>query len=449
MKKTLKFVLSGLLLSLLALSGCASERENSTAEALDSDETISAQESERNEMSDSVAEQDPAKEQEASENERSAAEQETSDRQDTLAEWKASNELSDEEISSFTDFISSMENYGFLLSEYTAPADIDLNEVFYCGAGIATHSLTDDERAAYEQESGFPIELDVECITTTQINDFLLEKTGCSLEEMNGLLSWIYLEQYDSYVSQHGDTNYCQFICVGGKRIEEDIFEIHYQTEFGNNYGVLTLRKNGGNYLFVSNQRVYFPDLSGLSDEVIKQLEVFAENKDVWNMNEYESLSYSVVDLDNDGSLELIISAEDKDRRVSENHFYRTDDTFSKLEELPQEYYEENSEFDIAANIFERYIEAYTDGDIIYYPASDTIKDESDEVYSYMGAYYLKDGTVYSEILSYEFYDGMETITNPVFWQWIEPLEVDKAPVQKILGILAEKYKDDLEQLTK
>lgn len=488
MIKKSKFLLCELLLIILVLSGCASGSENDTVESGDSDNYAQIEEEEQNDIPDNqiVVEeqeisdnQEESTEQETPENQDESSEQKPSDIQDAIEEWKAGNELSDEELNYFTDFFQSDENYGFLLSDYTTPTDVNLNEVFYCGAGIAAHTLTDDVKAAYEKETGWPIELDVESLSTKQIDDFLMEKTGYSLEEMNKPLSWTYLEQYDSYVSQHGDTNYISFACVSGKRIEEDVFELKYQSA---TYGVVTLRKNGENYLFISNQKVYIPDLSGLSAEEIKQLEVFAENKDVWNMNGYESIAYTVVDLDNDGILELIINAKDGIEGNSENHFYNTDDKFTKIEELPQEYYEEDSEFDIAANIFDRYKEAYTDGNVIYYPASDKVKNGSKGTYFYEGAYYLKEGIVHSVIYrsqyalkvdenSYEhiwydargneisekewiklydaFYAGMESITNPVFWLWIEPSEIEQAPDEKMLDILAGKYKDGLERLAR
>ena len=166
-------------------------------------------------------------------------------------------------------------------------------------------------------------------------------------------------------------------------------------------------------------------------------------------MNKYERIAFTVVDLDNDGILELIINAKDGISGDSENHFYNTDDKFTKIEELPQEYYEEHSEFDIAANIFDRYKEAYTDGDVIYYPASDTVKNELNETYYFEGAYYLKDRIVHSVILDSDFYAGMEVITNPVYWLWKETSEIEQAPDEKMLDILAEKYKEGLERLTR
>lgn len=454
MIKKSHFTLCGLILVLLILSGCAATKQNSTGESLDSDNLIQIEE-EMNEIPDN---------------------------QDALAESKEWSALSDEELDSFTDFVNSIENYGFLLSEYAAPTDVDLYEVFYCGAGISAHSLTDDELEAYEQATDWTIELDVERLTTAQINDFLIKKTGYSLEEMNGPFTWTYLEKYDAYIFQHGDTNYCSFICTEGKKIDEDIFEIHYspQQEYGVNAGILTLKRSGDDYIFVSNHyqtvETDAPDLSGLSEEIKARLEVFAANKDVWNMNEYNPLifNYAVYDIDNDGKPELITSANAGTGLYSENHFYITDDIFSKIDELPQEYYEEYSELDIVG--YDDGI-AYMDGNVIYYPASDYTRNGAAESYIADGAYYLKDGIVYSVIFrgentlwtdedNYEqtlydaegnvitqeeweklyddFYAGMEPITYHIFWNSIVPEELEQASEQEIFNALAESYKNGL-----
>lgn len=463
MIKKLKFLLCELLLIILVLSGCASGSESDTVESGDNDKTEQIEE-EQNELPDQKSEG-----------------QEVTDNQ-VAAEPEDWDGLSDEELDSFTDFVNSIENYGFLLSEYTAPTDVDLYEVFYCGAGISAHSLTDDELEAYEQATDWTIELDVERLTTTQIDDFLIKKTGYSLEEMKEPFTWIYLEKYDAYIFQHGDTNYCSFICTEGKKIDEDIFEIHYspQQEYGMNAGILTLKRSGEDYIFVSNhfdENTDDTDLSGLSEEDIAQLEVFAANKDVWNMNEYNPLifNYAVYDIDNDGKPELITSANAGTGLYSENHFYITDDIFSKIDELPQEYYEEYSELDIVG--YDDGI-AYMDGNVIYYPASDYTRNGAAESYIADGAYYLKDGIVYSVIFrgentlwtdedNYEqtlydaegnvitqeewenfyddFYAGMEPITYHIFWNSIVPEELEQASEQEIFNALAESYKNGLE----
>lgn len=479
-KKT-KFLLCELLLIILVLSGCASKSESNTIDSSGNDKSEQIEKA-QNELSDQESEG-----------------QEVTDNQDVV-EQEAWIELSDEELNSFTDFVNSIENYGFLLSEYTASTDVDLYEVFYCGAGISAHSLTDDELEAYEQATDWTIELDVERLTTAQIDDFLIKKTGYSLEEMKEPFIWTYLEKYDAYIFQHGDTNYCSFTCTEGKRIDEDIFEIHYnpQQEYGVNAGILTLKRSGNDYIFVSNHfdentndlesiwendaqnqsvEADVLDLSGMSDAVIERLEVFAANKDVWNMNEYNPLifNYAVYDIDNDGKPELITSANAGTGLYSENHFYITDDIFTKIEELPQEYYDEYSELDIAGYYDDI---AYMDGYVIYYPASDYTRNGAAESYSADGAYYLKDGIVYSVIFrgentlwsdedNYEqilydaegnvitkeeweklhddFYAGMEPITYHIFWSSIVPEELEQASDQEIFNALADNYKNGLE----
>lgn len=475
MKKISKVILCGLLLVLFIITGCASGKEDNSAGATDNDNSAQPAEDGQNELSGQ-----PAEGQEASDNQGAAAEQGASDNQDTSAGYEASEELSDEELDFFTDFLNKSENYGFLLSEYAAPTDVDLNEVFYCGAGISTWELMDEEMAAYEQEIGWPIETDVERLTTGQIDEFLLEKTGYSLNEMGRPLEWVYLEQYDVYVSQHGDTNYQSCTCISGKRTAGDVYEIRYQPEYGENDGIVTLRKDGGNYIFISNRKVYDPDLSGLSEDVIKQLEVFAENKDIWNMPDYDpqTFAYAVYDLDNDGRLELITTVCAGTGLYSENHFYHTDDNFTEIEELPQEYYEDYQEFDLC--FYQDYDSgepAYINYGVIYYPASDTAKNGAADSYTADGAYYITDGIVHSvvyrgthllwhdadtceqtwygadgseitqeewEKLYDDFYDGMVPATYYIRWNYIEPSDLEYASSRKILSVLAEGYKAGL-----
>lgn len=251
-------------------------------------------------------------------------------------EWNVTNELPQEEIDFFTDFMNSTENNGFLQSEYKTATDVNLNEVFYNGAGVSAHSLSAEEEAAYEEKVSWGIETDVERLTTDEIDQFLQRKTGYSYAEMSTPLAWTYLEQYDVYVSDHGDTNWRAFCCTGG-RVHGDIYEVYYDDV--DNDGILTLKRNGDDYLIVSNQWDYVPNLSKLSADEIKQLTVFAENKELWNRMDSSpaKLSYAVFDLQHDGSLELITGTPAEPAGYLEYRFYRTDDTFTALEEPDQE----------------------------------------------------------------------------------------------------------------
>ena len=205
------------------------------------------------------------------------AEENTEDRIDAVAESVTEEEnsgtisypreLSKQELQDFTAWISAKDNYGFLLSEYERPQDINLDEVFYAGAGLELSSLKEEETAAYleanEQEE---IYTDTIRLSTKQIQEFVLEKTGIVYEDMAIPLSWIYLADYDIYVSEHGDTNYSNYSCVSGQQIGEDTYELdcvpgddHAPSPFSScpfSSCQVTLKKSENGYQFCSNRFV-------------------------------------------------------------------------------------------------------------------------------------------------------------------------------------------------
>ena len=119
------------------------------------------------------------------------------------------------ELLAFTNWINQGDNYGnygFLLSEYTDPADADLNQILYTGAGMESQPLTSEEQQAYLKATGLPeISTDITRLTTSQINEFLERKLGLSMKDMRGDFDWVYLENTDAWVHEHGDTNYTPF----------------------------------------------------------------------------------------------------------------------------------------------------------------------------------------------------------------------------------------------
>lgn len=358
MKKTKKNLLY-LLLQVFVLTACASKNENDTKA---SDTTISAANETpvpiQADAGDAVAKQEKdtsnAKDlMKDTEDRQESTSQEEVSRPEKIVEnaekeqgapynpypekeWNVTNELSQEEIDFFTDFMNETENNGFLQSEYQTATDVNLDEVFWNGAGVSAHSLSAEEEAAYDEKVRWGIETDVERLTTDEIDQFLQRKTGYSYAEMSTPLAWTYLEQYDVYVSDHGDTNWRAFCCTGG-RVHGDIYEVYYDDV--DNDGILTLKRNGDDYLIVSNQWDYVPDLSKLSADEIKQLTVFAENKELWNRMDLAAakLSYAVFDLNHDGHLELITGTPAETVEPSDCRFYQTDDAFTTLEEPDQE----------------------------------------------------------------------------------------------------------------
>lgn len=166
------------------------------------------------------------------------------------------------EIVDFQATLSSMENYGFLLSDYSNVLNADLYQIFYTGAGMNNPQNSDVIIDAYLASIGEP-ELFTDCtiLTTQQIDDFLLLKTGLSLSDIKNPLGWGYVAAYDAYVHQHGDTNYISAVCTGGRIIGENLYEIEYTFDGGiydenSNLltgGTVTVKNTGDEIQFVSN----------------------------------------------------------------------------------------------------------------------------------------------------------------------------------------------------
>lgn len=337
--------------------------------------------------------------------------------------------LTEEELEAFTAFLGRIENNGFLLSQYAQPGEVNLNEVLYNGAEIETEPLSEAERKAYEA-AGYAIETDIVRLTTRQIEDFLRRKMGIGFGDVIGELDGVYLEGHDCYVFQHGDTNYCPFVCSEGRRTEAGVYEIHCVND--NDYVsdcVVTLKETEGEYLFVSNLFVdkgyHMEDrqpeseentppqgqegassadrLTGLSrpdGDVERQLEIFAREKDQWIYEDYDPFmfEYAVYDLDGDGRLELLTQVNAGTGRFSENHFYRVDDSGDDIEELAQEYYAEYAELDLGISGWDMLAFRDDESSVTYYLASDVTKNGYAEGDCWDGAFYLKDGCVYSMV---------------------------------------------------
>ena len=162
-------------------------------------------------------------------------------------------EITVEEMQYFSEFVQTGNNYGFLMSAYDTPADVNLGEICFNGLGEASqHGISEEEREAYKKTVEWgEIYTDFFRITTAELNDYLLETTGLSYEQMNHPLGWTYLPEYDAYYSDHGDTNYTSFSCNGGYTVDEKFFVLRMT---GNRE--LVLEKCGDTYQFRSNRQM-------------------------------------------------------------------------------------------------------------------------------------------------------------------------------------------------
>lgn len=168
--------------------------------------------------------------------------------------------LTQEELRGFEEYLNRADNYGFLLSDYRSPEYINLDEVFYSGAGLEQPQLTEDERDMYLETVGQPeLYTDMVRLETEQIDAFLAEKTGLTLDRMKTGLQWVYLPRYDRYYAEHGDTNMRSFFCARGET-DSGKYRIWCLSDGYSQFNlesIVTLKKVSSGYQFLSNEIIW------------------------------------------------------------------------------------------------------------------------------------------------------------------------------------------------
>jgi len=136
-----------------------------------------------------------------------------------------------EEIEAYLNEDSS---YGFLLSSYERPEDIDLAQVFYTGAGAPQEKLEEkEEKLLLERTNQESFMTSVTKVKEEYIEELLSRKAGITYEESGHPLdSWAHIGRYAAYYHLHGDTNRVTVRCTDGWQ-QGDTFILHYQISAG------------------------------------------------------------------------------------------------------------------------------------------------------------------------------------------------------------------------
>ena len=92
--------------------------------------------------------------------------------------------LTEEECGAMESFLNEAGSGGFLLSKYEKPQDIDVEQVFSMGAGLAGTDVSDEEREAYLEETGEEEAPDLLRLSAQQISDHLQYRAGLSFDEL-------------------------------------------------------------------------------------------------------------------------------------------------------------------------------------------------------------------------------------------------------------------------
>ena len=166
--------------------------------------------------------------------------------------------LEAKELAEFEAWLNEEANNGFLLSAYDDVRRADLNEVFYNGAGLAQQPLTEELRRAYEEQAG-EIMTDTVRLTTGQMDAFLREKTGYGLADFENPPDWTYLEDFDIWMKDHGDTNRMGVSCDRGQKEGDGTIVLFCSVPGDPSYSwisefTVTLAPGGDGFFFRKNE---------------------------------------------------------------------------------------------------------------------------------------------------------------------------------------------------
>ena len=139
-------------------------------------------------------------------------------------------QLDSQALSGIEDYLNEMSSYGFLLSSYERPEDIDLRQVFYSGAKDIREEITEEEKELLlEQEKTDILYTSVTKVTEAYIDELLERKAGITYEESNFPLgTWVHLDEFGAYYHLHGDTNVEPIRCLDAWQ-RGDTLIVHYQ----------------------------------------------------------------------------------------------------------------------------------------------------------------------------------------------------------------------------
>lgn len=164
------------------------------------------------------------------------------------------------ELGEMSEFLREKDSYGFLQSFYQDVRDVELGEVFYIGAGLDRVN-SEDVRNSYLKAVGkSEFDTDFIALRESDIDALLRKRTGYGLSDMSNPLSWTYLKEEKVYCMEAGDTNYMEVSVIDGMKTDDGMYYILYENPFleytdENTDCVVTLKKQGDEYQFVSNKR--------------------------------------------------------------------------------------------------------------------------------------------------------------------------------------------------
>ena len=131
------------------------------------------------------------------------------------------------------NYLNEDSSYGFLLSSYNIPEEIDLNQVFYSGAGYEQKELTKKEKELLLQRiPQDEIRTPVVKVTDEQVDTLLRQKAGITYDEAKRPFEkedgWAHIGRREAWYALRGDTNRMYAQCTDAWE-QGDLYIIHYR----------------------------------------------------------------------------------------------------------------------------------------------------------------------------------------------------------------------------
>lgn len=235
-------------------------------------------------------------------------------------------EMTEEELTTFTKLFNKIENNGFLQSTYSKASEINLNMAFRnSGTELIENEIIEEEEYQdlldlFEAE-GFndPFHIPVYKLTEDQVMNLYELKTGEKItsSEIKQRFSWTYSEKYNAYYTMHGDTSFNEVKCISGEKDSNGTYKIIYQamddkiklyalengkTDLTTDIDkmIVTLQEKENDYIFVSN-KIY------TSEKTIEDTEKQQNENKIQNNNINKDNSIAIKELPKTGENSVIL----------------------------------------------------------------------------------------------------------------------------------------------
>lgn len=227
-----KRIVGCLLLAAGLLGGCGVDTDATDIQTQEQD-VQSITDMEQQEIREQVLEEETTEEMlpENGDEEKDAGEQAEQTEQEAVQTTEDA--LTEEELAEYTKWIQGFDMYGFLMSDWSAPEELNMWEVVYSGAGIseeASQEQVESYLARTEQEELYT---EFFVIPKSSLDSFFKEKVGRTYDELtdsgNEGMEDAYDPAYDCFEMQVGDTNYTEFVVESGERFDGNKIRLRYR----------------------------------------------------------------------------------------------------------------------------------------------------------------------------------------------------------------------------